>query len=175
MSSRPIAALAAVLFFASAAHAGTAEELAAAINKCAAIADDATRHACYDRLPTLVKSLAPVAAADAPPPAATRPTDPPPNEEKGFFAGVFDSFGHVPAPVPVEHVTAMVESFKFDYGNFVVTLDNGQVWRQVAATGDLVPLSRDNKDKVTIWRNSFGDYVLKINDSYTLYRVKRIR
>ena len=77
--------------------------------------------------------------------------------------------------MPADHITATVVSFTFDYGVFVVTLDNGQVWRQVAAIGDLVHFSRDNKDQVTIWRSASGDYVLKIKDYHTTYHVRRIK
>ncbi len=181
MSQRQMAALAVFLLLSSAARVASAEELTTAINKCAAIADDATRHSCYDQLPTLLKSPAPVtaaetppaAAAPAPPPAAIPPTAPPPNEEKASLGGLFDIFDS--EPVPADHITAAVESFTFDYGVFVVTLDNGQVWRQVAATGDLVHFSRDNKNQVTIWRSSSGDYVLKITGYHPTYHVRRIK
>ena len=181
MGPRLMAALAAILLCSSAAHAGVAEELTAAISKCAAITDDGIRHACYDRLPTLVKPPAPGVAAEAPPsaqpkappPAATEPKALPPGEEKGSLAGVFDLFDS--EPVPADHITARVESFTFDYGVFVVTLDNGQVWRQVAAVGDLVHLSKDKKDQVTIWRSRSGYDVLKIEGYHTTYHVRRIR
>lgn len=183
MGLRPMAALATILFFSSAAHAASAEELTAAINKCAAITDDGMRHACYDQLPTLVKRPAPVVAAEAPRPAVIQPDAPsaaaippkavPSSEEKGYLSGVFDRFGDV--PVPADHITAKVESFTFEYGAFIVTLDNGQVWRQVAARGDLVRLSKDKKDQVTIWRDSFGYDVLKIEGYHTTYHVRRIR
>ena len=173
MNLRPMAALAAFLLFSSAAHAGAADELIAAIDKCAAIADDSARHTCYDQLPTLVKSLVPVAAAETRMAAASSPTVPPPHEEKDSLAGLPDLFGS--APMPADHITATVESFSFDYGIFVVTLDNGQVWRQVAASGDFVHLSRDKKDQVTIWRSPFGYYVLKINGNHDIYHVRRIK
>jgi hypothetical protein len=169
MNLRPMAALAALFLFSSAAHAGAAEELIAAINKCAAIAEDASRHACYDQLPTLAKSLTPVAAAETQTAAASPPAAPPPDEEGGFLSGIFGGM-----PVPADHITATVESFTVSYGLFEVTLDNGQVWRQTTASGNLVRFSRDKKDQVTIWRSPFGYYVLKINDYPELFHVRRI-
>ena len=173
MSPRLVAAVVTILLFASAAHAATAEELTAAINKCAAIADDATRHACYDRLPTLVNAPTPVAAAKAPPLGAPQSTTPPPSAESGSSDGLFGLFRDV--PVPADHISAKVESFTFDFGTFIVTLDNGQVWRQVAATGGLVHLSREKKDQVMIWRSSFGYDVLRIEGDHTTYHVRRIK
>ena len=157
MGLRLTAGLAAILLLSSAAHAGVAEELTAAINKCAAIADDGMRHACYDRLPTLLKPPVPGAAAEAPPPDDSDS----------------DLFGS--QPLPAVHITAAVESVTFDFGVFVVTLDNGQVWRQVASIGDPAHFSKDKKDQVTIWRSRFGYYVLEIEGQHTTYHVRRIR
>lgn len=168
MTLRPMAALAALLLFASAAHAGAAEELISAINKCAAIADDAARHACYDQLPTLVKSLTPVAAAEARQLAA-----PPPPPATDSASGLFDLFADV--PVPANHIAATVVSFTYSYGLFILTLDNGQVWRQVVSNGDTVPLHKDEKTEVKIWASPFGDYNLRITGYHRLYKVRRIK
>lgn len=167
MGLRHAAALAAILLSSPAAHAGVAEELTAAINNCAAITDEGSRHACYDRLPALAKSLA------AAPVAAAQPNVSPTTEGKGSSSGTFDLFGGE-AP-SADSITATVESFTFDYGVFVVTLDNGQVWRQVAAIADRVPLARDTKNRVTIWHSRFGYFVLKIEGFHTNYRVRRIK
>jgi hypothetical protein len=167
MGMRLTAALAAVLLVSSAAHAGVAEELTAAIKKCAAIADDGMRHACYDQLPTLLKAPAPGANAE---PAAAQPNASPSGEASDSWPVTFGS-----DPVPADHITATVESFTYDNGVFVVTLDNGQVWRQVAAIGGQVHFSRDKKDHVAIWRSAFGYDVLRIEGHHTTYHVKRIK
>jgi hypothetical protein len=185
MHLRSMAAVAVLLVSASAAHAGLAEELIAAINKCESMPDTDTRHTCYDRLPAVVKSLTTQAAAQAPAaapmPAATptaaatpapAPAAPARPESKGFFASLFDSDDD---PLPAEITTATVESYTFDYGLFVVTLDNGQVWRQVAALGDRVPLSQERKNQVKIWRKASGEFILKIDNSPTKYHVRRIK
>lgn len=160
MGLRLMAALAAILFLSSAAHAGVAEELTAAINNCAAMTNDATRHACYDRLPTLLKSLPPAAEPAAAPTAE--------KESSGGFS-LFAS-----EPIPADHITATVESLTYDYGLFVVTLDNGQVWRQISAQSGRVQFSTEKKDKIKIWHSSFGD-VLRIEGYPPTYRVRRIR
>ncbi len=131
--------LAAILVLSATAHAGAAEELTAAINNCAAMTDDVMRHACYDGLPTLLKTLPPVAE-----------------------------------PIPADHITATVETFTYDYGLFIVNLDNGQVWRQVSAGDGRVSFSTEKKDKVAIWRGSFGN-VLRIEGYPPTYRVRRIK
>lgn len=168
-----MAALAAILLLSSAAQAGVAEELTAAINKCAAIADDATRHACYDQLPSVEKSLAPVAAAEASSRAAAQAKAPPPAGETSPQADDFNLFAS--EPVPADHISATVVSFTADYGLFIVTLDNGQVWKQVADVGALVHFSKEKKDHVTIWRNRFGEYVLKIEGFHPRYHVRRLK
>lgn len=156
MGLRLMASLAALLLLSSAAQAGVAEDLTAAINKCAAISEDATRHACYDRLPQLLKSL---------PPAGTKA------EEKESSGG-FSLFGST--PIPANHIDATVEAVTYDFGLFVVTLDNGQVWRQVSAQGGRVLFSTEKKDKVKVWRGDFGD-VLRIDGHPETYRVRRIK
>jgi len=107
MNPRPLAVVAAFLLFSSAAHAGVAEELVAAIGKCAAIADDTARHACYDQLPAVVKKVTLTApqtaaapqvapapqAAGAPQAAAARPAAPPSKEDEESWFGIGDWFG----------------------------------------------------------------------------------
>jgi hypothetical protein len=185
MRPRLMAALAAILLLSSAAHAGVAEELTAAINTCAAISDDATRHACYDRLPAVVKSLAPVAAAGATastqstalPPVASQPEVPAAaparaDEDKGSF-GFFDLTAS--EPVPADHISATIESFTYDLGAFIVILDNGQVWKQVKSATRQVRLSKDRKAQVTIWHSRLGYDALRIEGDDLTYHVRRIR
>ena len=181
MGLRLMAVLAPALLLSSAAQAGVAEELTAAIKHCAVLVDDDIRHACYDRLPTLLKqqesaanaspapaNASPSPASASPAPASAAPAD----DDKGFFSDIFGSSSSEVADA--EQIKATVESFTFDSGLFIVTLDNGQVWMQVAEIGDLVHLSREKKDKVTIWFSRFGYYVMKIEGFHTTYAVRRI-
>ena len=167
------------LLFSAAAQADVAGELIAAINKCAAIPDEEVRHSCYDRLPAVVKTLVPAAQTNAQTVAAAPVAAPIttsaaiPAKKEGGLASLFGTPGS--DPMPGDYITATVESFTFDYGVFVLTLDNGQVWRQVAAVGDIIHFSKDRKDHVMIWRNSFGVYVLKIEGFRTEYHVRRIK
>jgi hypothetical protein len=200
MTLRTMAALTATLLCSATAQAGTAEVLIAAINRCSGMTDATARHTCYDQLPAVVNGLsggspvtaapasalpplaaAPAAAAPATTPLAATPqtatppvaaaAPPPPKEETATALwGAFDS-----EPVPPDHIEAIVESFTSDYGVFVVTLDNGQVWRQVTATSDIVRLSREHENHVAIWRDSFGNYVLKVKGFLTKYHVRRLK
>lgn len=157
-----IAAPVMILVLATAANAGAAEDLVAAINDCAAMPDSHTRYSCYDRLPALAKSLT---APAIPKTAAVAPAEKKPTASSAP--------GDESEPTPL--ITATVESFTFDYGVFVVTLDNGQVWRQVTSLGGSVHLRKGRKDRVTIWRNAFGDDILRIDGYRTQYHVRRIQ
>lgn len=170
MHLRSMAAVAALLVTTSAAYAGVAEELIAAINKCAAMPDTETRYSCYDRLPTIVKSLTTDAGTSAPAAAPVSAAQP---ESKGFLSNLFSSPDD--EQLPTEITTATVESFTYDYGIFVVTLDNGQVWRQIAAQGGRVPFSQEHKNQVKLWRRANGEFVLKLDSSPAKYHVRRIK
>lgn len=190
MRRRSWTALAAIIIISSAAHAGVSEDLIAAINKCATMTDATARHACYDQLPNVVKALVPAGqattaqASPAPAPAALTPppatlpaapavasaTPQQPRNDIPEERSLFES-----EPVAASHIDAAIESYTYDFGLFVVTLDNGQVWRQVASVGDIVHLHQHQKDHVKIWRNAFGVYVMKIDGYLTHYRVRRVQ
>jgi len=95
--------------------------------------------------------------------------------------------GAQPEPVPqpfglkarqpeVTNVASRMKSYQFDgQGNFVVTLENGQVWRQIS--GDTVlahwnlPPSRY---AVHITRGALGSFNLQVKNSPGLFRVRRV-
>lgn len=62
------------------------------------------------------------------------------------------------------------------YEKLTVTLDNGQVWRQLASDERIVRFSKDT-DVYTaeISRSVFGNYFLKIVENGRVIRVRRIR
>jgi hypothetical protein len=198
MNLGPSAIMAALLLVCPAARAGGAEDLAAAIGKCAAIADNMSRWACYDRLPALVKKVAPAASQTA----ATQSAAPPSKKDEESWFGIGDWFGHgqnpngpttpqqfgseglpppsaapgvPPPPEPLDRITASVSSVTINgVGIFTVVLDNGQVWRQTEG-GDQARFSKDRKNQITITRGMLGSYSLKIGDLPHIYRVKRIK
>lgn len=60
------------------------------------------------------------------------------------------------------------------FGKYTVTLDNGQVWRQIQ--GDTTRLFISEEEPVIrIRRGSFGSYTLKVPSSKRPIRVKRVK
>jgi hypothetical protein len=71
-------------------------------------------------------------------------------------------------------ITAGVTNLAFDgTGHFTVTLDNGQVWRQMA--GDVSILRQTQVSSVHIVRSVFGSYDLSLPSLHASYRVVRIQ
>ena len=189
--------MAAILFIGAApALAADRDQVLEALGKCAAVADDKARLACYDALSPHVKEVL------ATPPAAL-PAGRPPNKEEqqswfGFdLAGLFNSspsqqttpqqFGSDQLPethakedvaaAEVDSISAGVTDFAYTpFGKFIVFLDNGQVWRQQEGDADHAQFSKHAKDnKVTISRGFMGSYNLQISDSDKVFKVFRMK
>ncbi len=169
------------------------EDLLQAMNKCAGMADDRNRLACYDALkPQLQAALA------APPPVASK-------DDSGWFGNLFGSDGghndqpqtqpgqfgseRLPAaeqakvnPPPeqpkvqeIDTITAAVTDYALTpSGRFIVFLDNDQVWQQIE--GDTYSAHfKKSGNTVTITRALFGSYALKLNDLNQIFKVKRVK
>jgi hypothetical protein len=195
--------VAAALFFAVPAVAADQTQVLEALGKCAGLADDKARLACYDALAPQVKdalSAPPAAVASAQPPG-------PPTEEQqkswfGFDIGnIFGSapaqqttpqqFGSdkLPAPPPpppgtapaeppvIDSITAGVTDYAVNpFGKFIIFLDNGQVWKQEEGDADHAHFNKIPKDnKVTISRGFMGSYNLTLNDSAKVYKATRVK
>jgi hypothetical protein len=76
-------------------------------------------------------------------------------------------------PKEVRQIDAMITAVKQDLGgHYVLTLDNGQVWRiEDARTLVLHP----GKDLVAIVRNDFGGFYLSINGTDNKLSVNRLK
>jgi len=84
--------------------------------------------------------------------------------------------GEAPKPEPLDHITANV--VRVDYngnGRFVVTLDNGQVWRQIDGDSSEAHFGKDKSYVVTISRGFMGSYNLVISGQTALFKVKRVK
>lgn len=120
--------------------------------------------------PTMPLSAMPAApAADvAPPPrVATRPA---PRKKPGFFANLL---GETP-PYAVSHMA----SYRYEKsGAFVITLQNGQQWRQVDVDSGVVAtwLRPPSTYTVTVSQGTFGSYTLRTDDNPHLYKVEMVR
>jgi hypothetical protein len=192
---------AAVLFFAVPAFGADQTLVLEALGKCAGLADDKARLACYDALAPQVKD------ALGAPPAAVGSTQPPPTQEQqkswfGFDVGnIFGTapaqqttpqqFGSdkLPAPPPpppgtapaqppvIDSITAGVTDYAINpFGKFIVFLDNGQVWKQEQGDADRAQFRKNPKDnKVSISRGFIGSYNMTLNDSEKVYKVTRVK
>ncbi len=199
MNMARVAVFAAAAMLPVAAFAGPdpRQELIDGMAKCAAVADNTARLACYDALnPTLHAAQA---APPPPPPAAAPPAATADNSRPWYdLFGVSpshqttpQSFGsealQAPPPPPgvapsekppeaLESITAAVTDYSFTpYGKFVVFLDNGQIWRQLESdTGVKARFAKGGKNTVVISRGLIGSYNMNINDGPT-YKVKRVK
>ncbi len=62
-------------------------------------------------------------------------------------------------------------------GKYVLTLENGQVWRQIRGDSDKLSLPDDAGDNVMIIikKGSFGSYILRTQSSKRTIRVERVK
>jgi hypothetical protein len=172
------------------------EDILESLGKCAAIADNKDRLACYDALAPHVKE------AIAAPPAALPGNRPPTKEEQSSWFGFNLSglFGASPAQQTtpqqfgqektdevhakedaaaheIESITAGVTDYAYTpFGKFIVFLDNGQVWHQIEGDADHAQFHKNPKDnKVTIERGMIGSYNMLLNDSDKVFKVTRVK
>jgi hypothetical protein len=136
---------------------------------CVAIADDGARLSCYDR--ALGRSAAPKPAPATPasaaaPAAAAAVAVPvaPAKDPVGEFGlteqakQAKDPSKAAAAAAAPESITGRVVSLRWrKYGEFVVTLDNAQVWAQIEPMPSAVVRVGDT---VTIKKALFGSYTL---------------
>jgi len=184
-----------VFFVSLTGVAAAGQPSAADLNTCAAIATQAERLACYDKLagrgassgaatPQGVQPSAAPATAVTPKPArppsspaapATVP-DPGPTSQKGPAPGTPEAFGlyaaeHPKAPVTnVDSISGKVVDLEYDnYGRETVSLEGGPMW-QLAGSDALLAKG----DSVTIRRAALGSYFLT-TPAGREHRVKRVR
>jgi hypothetical protein len=112
-------------------------------------------------------SVAPAAPAAAPPAiqASAAPSPAPVQHRRGSFMQIL---GGTAPPVAVSPLTSV------DYdsqGSFIVTLQNGQVWRQVEAATRKVRFRVG--EKITIRPGALWSYTLKSEDASRSFKVER--
>ena len=169
MITRGLAVAAAIFLIAGAADA--APDLASAILRCAAQQDETTQLACYNRIAAQLKTgAAPVAEAPAAPPPARRVIGS--VADFGLESVPFDTQG----PVKRAQITAKVAKVSYNFFHiFTVTLDNGQVWRQMDSDSSIARFKTDKPEVVTISRGFLDSFHLAIQGSWGTYAVKRIK
>ena len=187
-----IAYLAAIIFVPAGAIAGPQEDLINGMAKCAAVADNIQRLACYDALAPQLK-----AAQSAPPEVS----DNRPWYDPGRIFGVSPSAqttpeqfggealapppppparpGEPPPPAPpvaLDSITAKVTDFAYNpFGRVVVFLDNGQIWKQLEGDTDQAHFHKGATNTVVISRVVLGSYNMVVNGTGSAIKVHRIK
>jgi len=186
MITRSLAVAAATVFvsLASAVHAAPQGSLETAILGCAAQADEKAQLACYNRIAAQLKApspAAPQAAVQTAPPVVQpeRSAAPP---ARTAVIGTPADFGkeglrfQADEPAVLDHITARVVNVTYNYFHiFTVTLDNGQVWRQVDGDTRIARFKNDKTEIVTISRGFLDSFNLVIRGLWGDYAVKRIK
>ena len=145
----------------------------AAIRACADEKSDAKRLACYDAVAGAQPAPA-VAAPSAAAPSA-HPAPATPEQSFGYRGEVareeLDRQAAAKEPT-IEELTAHVTAISFQpYGQFVITLDNDQVWAQKQTDTKVKPRVGES---VTIKAGTFGSFIL-VTPSGRSTRVARVR
>jgi hypothetical protein len=193
MISRKLALVAFVcpVLFSGSALAGARDDVLEAMGRCTTIPDEKARLACYDAAAPRLKS----ALATPPPTIDHEPTK---QEQQSWFGfnigdlfgggssqpGAPEQFGKERTPQAqvarereeIDSIAAGVTEVTYNaFGQFVVFLDNGQIWKQLQGDADRARFPTSKDTRVTISRGALGSYNLTINDSAKLYKVTRIR
>ena len=172
MFVRGMAGAALAFLIVSAAQAASDDNLADSVLACSALVGDQAQLACYNRIAAQLKAPA---VAQAPAIAAPSPPPPPPAANKPADFGKDTMPFQADAAAP-EQITARVRSVIYSYFHvFTVTLDNGQVWRQVDGDTRVARFKNDKTEVVTITRGFLDSFHLAIKGDWGAYEVKRIK
>ncbi len=153
------AALAVMAANAAAAPAG---DLLTEMNACRALGDG-ERLACFDR--TLARQGAPAAVA---------PVSPAPQPKPASDFGSERLPASDAAPKQTDSIVAKVKAVSWNaFRHFTVTLDNGQVWRQLDS--DTATAQFGASQAVKISRGFLDSYSLSVDGVWGTYKVKRIK
>lgn len=165
------------LLLASADVAAAGADPLADVRACTTERDDAQRLACFDRaaaaLPAATHVAGPSTPSASPPAAAATP--PKSAEERFGYRGdvAREEYDRRKAEeTALEELEARVTRVAAQAsGDFLITLDNGQVWAQIA-TGRPARVKVD--DTVTIRRASLGSFILSASTARGV-RVRRVK
>lgn len=158
----------------------SADDLAAALGRCAAIPISGPRLACYDGLAAPYKPATSTPAPVAPAPAAASVAVPAPvpqalQSKPEQFGSEALAVAPETASAALDSITATVRTVRYNpLGRFTVTLDNGQVWQQSPGDSDKARFPKDGA-VVTITRGALGSYNLTIGGAARLFKVNRIQ
>ena len=137
--------------------------------RCAEIATDAVRLACFDALARELEEQDDTERA-APAPTEARTSDATPRTENEDAFGA-ELIGGREVIGPDEIESRLIGEFTGWRGSTTFRLENGQVWRQ-AEEGRLV--FRSDAPLITIRRGAFGTYRLTVEGVNRSVRVRRV-
>jgi hypothetical protein len=170
-----------LMVLAAPAGADTRDDVLAAVARCGVIHDDRVWLDCVygaqqpmraqlglTPAPEFQQRLVPGANV-APPPRSVAAAPVRPRKKPGFFESMFSSTSLSEAP--------RMASYRYEKnGAFVVTLENGQEWRQTDVAGGGAGWNRQPSDyHVIVTAGAFGSYSLRTSDSPRIYKVERVR
>lgn len=183
ISVRTIAFMACgIASLATPAFADTRDDVLAGVARCGVIRDDRVWLDCVygaqqpmraklglSPAPELQQRLVPGVNVAAPLLPARPVAAAPPRKKPGFFGRMFASTDMDKAP--------KMAAYRFEKnGAFVVTLENGQEYRQTDVEGGTVSWNRQPSTyRVVVGEAAFGAYNLRTNDSPRIFRVARVR
>nr|WP_314436655.1 hypothetical protein [uncultured Brevundimonas sp.] len=140
-------------------------ELLSSITRCRSIVSDSERLLCFD---AAAGSLA--AAGDV---AVVRRDDVQQDQRRlfGFNVAISNPFNPNGRADEIQSISAMMTNARdLGRGEWIITLDDGSIWRK---TDSVVPIfSTRRENSVTVRRAALGSYMMKVGDTPP-FRVKR--
>ena len=153
------------------------DSLSTQLRACAEIVGSVERLACYDQMARHPSSTP--LSSPAPLPMPQRAVSPPASPQTAADFGADTLPQAAPAPPtrsPLESINSAVTDFDFDAkGHFIVTLANGQVWRQIEGDTINVPLRKGFTHAATISRAVLWSYSIHFDNPRGLFKVVRVR
>jgi hypothetical protein len=133
---------------------------------CGGIADPAVRLACYDRTNAPTRTPNPVG------PRLQRW----PEFNGALAAPGAKPLANAPALSQNRKLAAGVMSFSFSRSHrFTVTLDNGQIWRQLEADDGIAQFRDHVLNRIVISHGFWKSYDLRLNDMSAVFKVQRVK
>jgi hypothetical protein len=153
-----------------------AQSMTSQLQTCQAIGDAQQRLACFDRISRGLPGVpaAPAAPYAPAPYAAPRPAAPAVTPQT--YANQFgeEDMGVVQPSHRLRSVISDIADYKLDMrGKFIVTLGNGQTWKQIDGDSTRAPM-RISAKRVRIERALLGSYNLVFSDLKPEFKVTRI-
>lgn len=171
--SRSLLLLSAATFVCLGAAAQDDAASTEAVYACAQIGEDAERLACYDAAVGRLKAAEEAGEVTT---ISRADVDAVQRESFGFS---LPSLPKIAMPGlgggddELDHVTTAVSEVRADpYGKAVVTLDNGQVWRQIDDTRVLAV--RRGAEEAEIQRAALGSFKMKLDNGRS-FRARRVQ